>query len=81
MNTKNETLTRSTDRVIAGVVGGFAEFYHIEPLIMRLAVVFLAVATGLVPAVVTYGVAVVLMPAPHAVGSGELAGRSSRVAE
>lgn len=81
MNTKNETLARSNDRLIAGVVGGFAEYYHVEPLIMRLAAVFLAVATGLVPAVVTYGAALALMPAPKPVGSGELAVSASKVTD
>lgn len=62
MESRNETITRSDNRVIAGVIGGFAEYYALEPTVLRLAVVFLVVATGLVPGIVTYGAAVVLMP-------------------
>jgi len=45
-----------TDKVIAGIFGGIAETYSIDPSLLRLALVFLGVATGVVPLVVTYAV-------------------------
>ena len=43
-----------TEKMIAGIVGGIAETYAIDPNLLRLALVFLGVATGIVPLVVTY---------------------------
>lgn len=57
----NKTLSRSEDRVIAGVIGGLAKHFGVDPTILRLATAFLAIATCLVPGVIIYGVAIVLM--------------------
>ena len=43
-----------TEKMIAGIFGGIAETYSIDPNLLRLALVFLGVATGVVPLVVTY---------------------------
>ncbi len=43
-----------TNKVIAGIFGGIAETYSIDPSLLRLALVFLGVTTGVVPLVVTY---------------------------
>ena len=43
-----------TNKVIAGIFGGIAETYSIDSSLLRLALVFLGVATGVVPLVVTY---------------------------
>ncbi len=43
-----------TEKMIAGIVGGIGETYAIDPNLLRLALVFLGVATGVVPLVVTY---------------------------
>lgn len=51
-----------TDKKIAGVCGGIAEYFEINSIIMRLAVVFVALVTGLIPAVVTYLVAMLIIP-------------------
>ena len=51
-----------TDKKIAGVCGGIAEAYDIDPSLVRLAVVFLTLATAVVPAIVTYIVAWIIIP-------------------
>lgn len=51
-----------TDVKIAGVCGGIAEIFNLDPTLVRLAVVFVAIATGIVPALVTYIVAWIIMP-------------------
>lgn len=63
MESTTRRIYRSNDRIIAGVVGGFAERYDLEPTILRLAVVFMTVITGLVPGIITYLVAMAIMPA------------------
>ena len=47
---------------MAGVFGGLGEIYEIDPNIIRLAAVFLGVATGILPLLVTYLVAWFVVP-------------------
>ncbi len=51
-----------TDKKIFGVCGGFGEAYDIDPTLIRIIVVFLALATGLIPMIITYIVARLIMP-------------------
>jgi len=44
------------------VCGGIAEAYDIDPTIIRLAAVFLCVATWIIPVVVTYLVGWLVIP-------------------
>ncbi len=54
---------RSKDNiVIAGVFGGLGEYFNIDPVILRLLYVFLAVFTAFVPAVIVYFIAVLIIP-------------------
>ncbi len=56
------------DSKIAGVCGGFAEYFNVDPTVMRILVVFVTIATGLLPGIVAYVVAWILMPqAPYVV--------------
>ena len=55
-------LTRSDDRIIAGVIGGLAEYLHIDPTVLRLIVVILMFFTIIVPVIVFYLVAWIIMP-------------------
>lgn len=50
------------NKKIAGVCGGIAETYDIDPTLVRLVVVFLCFATAIVPVVLTYLVAWAIMP-------------------
>jgi phage shock protein C len=52
----------TNDRKISGVCGGIGEAYDIDPTVVRLVAVFLCVATGFLPLVVTYIVARFIMP-------------------
>lgn len=51
-----------TDKKIFGICGGIGEAYNIDPTLIRIIVVFLALATGVLPMVVTYIIARFLMP-------------------
>ena len=51
-----------TDRMIAGVCGGLAGYLNIDPVLVRLAFVVLALASGV--GVVIYGLLWILMPTP-----------------
>jgi phage shock protein C len=50
------------DRMLAGICGGMGEVYNIDPTLIRLALVFLGLATGIVPLLVAYIVGVVIIP-------------------
>lgn len=49
-------------RVLGGVFGGIGEMYNIDPTILRLGYAILAVITGIVPAVILYLIAWVIIP-------------------
>jgi phage shock protein C len=53
MNTMSQRLYRSrSDRMLAGVCGGLAKFFNVDPTLVRLAFVVLALAGG--PGVLLY---------------------------
>jgi len=51
-----------TDKKIAGIFGGIAEVYNLDPSLLRLGAIFLGVATGLLPMIVTYLVGWMILP-------------------
>lgn len=55
-------LTKSNNKMLAGVLAGIAEYIDVDPTVIRLAYVFLAVFTACFPAVLTYIIFWVLMP-------------------
>jgi phage shock protein C len=50
------------DKKIFGVCGGIGEAYDIDPTLIRIVVVFLCVMTGLLPFIITYIAARLIMP-------------------
>ncbi len=55
------------ERMIAGVCGGLAEYFHIDPTIVRLIFVLLALANGL--GVLLYLILWVIMPQEERIGA------------
>jgi phage shock protein C len=51
-----------TDKKVFGVCGGFGETYDVDPNLIRIIVVFLALMTGILPLVLTYLAARLLLP-------------------
>lgn len=51
-----------TDRKIAGVLGGMGEVLDIDPNVLRLLTILLFFITGIIPVVITYGVAWIILP-------------------
>lgn len=50
------------NKVIAGVAAGIATYLNVDPVIVRLLLVFLFIVTGFVPVAVFYLVAMILVP-------------------
>ncbi|MFB6212505.1 MAG: PspC domain-containing protein, partial [Candidatus Magasanikbacteria bacterium] len=54
---------RSRDnRVIAGVMGGLGKYFGVDPVLLRLIFIFLFFATGIVPGIIAYIVAIFIVP-------------------
>lgn len=51
-----------TDRMIAGICGGMGEVYRVDPTLIRLGLVFLGLATGIVPLLIAYIVGAIIIP-------------------
>jgi phage shock protein C len=62
-------LTRSRDRVLAGVCGGIAEHVGMDPTIVRVLTALLVLCSGIVPGVLVYLVAALIIPAAAAAPS------------
>lgn len=58
----NKRLYKSRNRMVAGVLGGIAEYFGIDPTLVRLGFVFLTVFTAGFPGVVAYLVAALIIP-------------------
>jgi phage shock protein C len=59
--TETKKLTRSqSERMICGVCGGLAEYLNVDPVLVRLAFVFLAMADGV--GLLAYIVLCIIMP-------------------
>jgi phage shock protein C len=60
---ESKKLYRSRDNVmIAGVLGGIAEYLGLDPTIIRLLCVFLTLFTALFPGLIFYAAAAFIMP-------------------
>jgi phage shock protein C len=51
-----------TNRVIAGVCGGLAEFFDVDVTVMRLVWLLIAIFSGIFPGVIAYIFAALLVP-------------------
>jgi phage shock protein C len=50
------------DRKIAGVCGGIAETFDIDPTLVRLAFIFIALITAVIPVIIFYILAWLIIP-------------------
>ena len=55
-------LTRSTNKVLAGVCGGIAEYFEIDPTLVRVAYAALTIFSAAFPGVLLYIIMLLLMP-------------------
>lgn len=51
-----------TDKKIAGICGGLGEMFSVDSTLVRLAVVFVGLATGVLPAIIAYIVGWMIIP-------------------
>ena len=55
-------LTKSPDRKLSGVLGGIADYFEVDPTLLRLIFVVVTLFTGVFPCIILYIVAAVIVP-------------------
>ena len=55
-------LYRSSNRIMAGVCGGIAEYFDIDPTLIRVAYVVLSLFSAAVPGLLLYIILLILIP-------------------
>ena len=55
-------LYRSSDRIVAGVCGGIAEYFDIDPTLIRVEYVILSLFSVAFPGVLLYIILMILIP-------------------
>jgi len=54
----------NTNKIFAGVIGGVGEYFNIDPTIIRLLFLLLVIATGILPGIIIYLIAIAIVPKP-----------------
>jgi phage shock protein C len=52
----------ATDKKLSGVCGGIGEYFDIDPTLVRLGWIVLTILTGIVPGIVGYIIAALVIP-------------------
>ena len=58
----HKKLTRSKNKVVAGVLGGIAEYFGIDPTLVRICFVALSIFSAGFPGLLLYIIMLLLMP-------------------
>ena len=60
--TTRKRLTRSNDKMIAGVLGGIAEYFDMDPTVVRILYVILSIASVGFPGIIAYLIMWAIIP-------------------
>jgi phage shock protein C len=52
----------SQDKKLSGVCGGIGEYFDIDPSLIRLGWILMTILTGVVPGIIAYFVAAIVIP-------------------
>jgi len=58
----NKLKKSKKDKIIAGVLGGIAEYFNFDPTLVRMVWLIIVAFTGFVPGVIIYIIAVLVFP-------------------
>ncbi len=61
----DKKLVRSNNKIIAGVCGGIAEYFEVDPTLIRVVYAALTLFTAGFPGVLLYIIMMLLMPQPE----------------
>lgn len=57
-------LRKSSNKTLCGVCGGIAEYFNLDPTVVRIGYIFLSIFTTCFPGILCYLVMAVVMPGP-----------------
>ena len=63
------------DRKLAGVCGGIGEYFELDPTLIRLAWVLITICSGIIPGMIAYLVAAIVMPVSDDMRHSTLTGK------
>jgi len=50
------------NKILAGVFGGLGEYLNVDPVVLRLLWILLFIFTGVLPGLITYFLAIIVIP-------------------
>ncbi|MEG1661820.1 MAG: PspC domain-containing protein [Clostridiales bacterium] len=62
MSTNRKLYLSIDNRMLAGVCGGIAEYFHVDPTSIRLAYIVLSIFTVVFPCIFVYVLAMIIIP-------------------
>ncbi|KRN28486.1 hypothetical protein IV38_GL001488 [Lactobacillus selangorensis] len=62
MNQQPKRLTKSNNKVLSGVLGGIADYFNIDPTIVRVIFVLISFFTTVFPGILIYIILAIVMP-------------------
>lgn len=62
----------NTDKKISGVCGGIAEYFDIDSTVVRLAWIIITLISGVIPGLIAYILAIIIMPKQQSADLQEL---------
>jgi phage shock protein C len=60
-------LKRSSNKIIAGVCGGLAEYFNWDPTLVRIGYVLVSILSAAFPGILVYIILWVVMPPPESI--------------
>lgn len=60
-----------TEKQISGVCGGLAEYFDVDPTLIRIAFAFITIITGFVPGIIAYLALAIIMPVKSKINNGK----------
>lgn len=58
----NKRLVKSQDKIVSGVCGGVADYFNLDPTVVRLGYVLLSICSSGFPGLIIYIVCALVMP-------------------
>ena len=65
---EGKKLTRSANKIVAGVCGGIAEYFDVDPTLVRVCYAALSIFSAGFPGLLLYIIMLILMPQPDNYG-------------
>lgn len=62
MYTMKKLYRSKNNKIFAGILGGLGEYYNVDPVLLRLIWVFFLIMSGVIPGLIVYVIALIVVP-------------------